>query len=80
MRGRAVIFFSYEKQCGGHVAFTRIVSTLGQTALSANSFAITVESLCYMPAYGLAVAATTICGQCYGSGRSGSDTKRGGNC
>lgn len=54
---------------GGQVAFTRIVSPLGQTALSANSFAITVESLCYMPAYGLAAAATTICGQCYGSGQ-----------
>ncbi|MBR1404147.1 MAG: MATE family efflux transporter [Treponema sp.] len=54
---------------GGQVAFTRIVSPLGQTALSANSFAITIESLCYMPAYGLAAAATTICGQCYGSGQ-----------
>ena len=51
---------------GGQVAFTRIVSPLGQTALSANSFAITVESLCYMPAYGLAAAATTICGQVVG--------------
>ncbi|WP_296321197.1 MATE family efflux transporter [Treponema sp. UBA3813] len=54
---------------GGQVAFTKIVSPLGQTALSANSFAITAESLCYMPTYGLAAAATTICGQCYGSGQ-----------
>ena len=54
---------------GGQVAFTKIVSPLGQTALSANSFAITAESLCYMPAYGLAAAATTITGQCYGSGQ-----------
>ncbi len=53
---------------GGQVAFTRIVSPLGKTALSANSFAITAESLCYMPSYGLA-AATTLCGQCYGSGQ-----------
>ena len=60
------------EQCimtGGQVAFTKIVSPLGQTALSANSFAITAESLCYMPAYGLAAAATTITGQCYGSGQ-----------
>ena len=54
---------------GGQVAFTRIVSPLGSTALSANSFAITAESLCYMPCYGLASAATTITGQCYGSGQ-----------
>lgn len=54
---------------GGQVAFTRIVSPLGELALSANSFAITAESLCYMPAYGLSSAATTITGQCYGSGQ-----------
>ena len=54
---------------GGQVAFTRVVSPLGKTALSANSFAITAESLCYMPAYGFGAAATTICGQCYGSGQ-----------
>jgi len=54
---------------GGQVAFTKIVSPLGQTALSANSFAITAESLCYMPGYGFAAAATTITGQCYGSGQ-----------
>ncbi len=54
---------------GGQIAFTRIVSPLGETALSANSFAITAESLCYMPAYGISVAATTITGQCFGSGQ-----------
>lgn len=62
---------------GGQVAFTKIVSPLGQTALSANSFAITVESLCYMPAYGLAAAATTITGQCYGSGQKALTRKFG---
>ena len=62
---------------GGQVAFTKIVSPLGQTALSANSFAITAESLCYMPAYGLEGAATTICGQCYGSGQK-KETRRFG--
>jgi putative MATE family efflux protein len=52
-----------------YVAFTRIVSPHGTTALSANSFAITAESLCYMPGYGIGIAATTIVGQCIGARR-----------
>lgn len=52
-----------------YVAFTRIVSPHGITAISANSFAITAESLCYMPGYGIGVAATTIVGQCIGAKR-----------
>lgn len=55
---------------GGQVAFTRVVASLkDKIALSANSFAITVESVCYMPAYGLGAAATTLTGQCYGAER-----------
>jgi len=55
---------------GGQVAFTKVVAGLKDTvALSANSFAITVESVCYMPAYGLGAAATTLTGQCYGAQR-----------
>ena len=52
-----------------YVAFTRIVSPLGTVAVAANSFAITAESLCYMPGYGIGVAATTIIGQCVGARR-----------
>ncbi len=51
------------------VAFTAIVSPLGMVALSANSFAITIESLCYMPGFGIAAAATTIIGQSIGARR-----------
>lgn len=51
---------------GGQVAFTRIVAPLGKIQLAANSFAITAESICYMPAYGLAAASTTLCGQAFG--------------
>ena len=42
---------------------------LGIFAIAANSFAITAESLCYMPGYGIADAATTLAGQSYGAGR-----------
>ena len=54
---------------GAYVAFTRIVSPLGTVALAANSFAITAESLCCMPGYGVAAAATTLIGQSVGAGR-----------
>ncbi len=56
--------------CGAYIAFTRIVSPLGSTAIAANSFAITAESLCYMPGYGIGASATTIIGQCIGAKRS----------
>ena len=52
-----------------YVVSTKIVSPLGNVAISANSFAITAESLCYMPGYGLAHAATTLVGQAKGAGR-----------
>ena len=39
-------------------------------AVAANSLAITAESLCYMPGYGIGAAATAIIGQTIGAGRS----------
>lgn len=52
-----------------YVLFTRIVSSLGTVAIAANSFAITAESLCYMPGYGCGSAAQAIVGQCTGAKR-----------
>ncbi len=52
-----------------YVAFTRIVSPFGTVSVAANSFSITAESLCYMPGFGIGVAATTIVGQCIGAQR-----------
>lgn len=52
------------------VVSTLIVAPLGNVAIAANSFAITAESLCYMPGYGVGDAATTLVGQTYGTGRS----------
>lgn len=51
------------------VMITKIVSPLGAVALSANSFAITAESFCYMPGYGISVAGTTLIGQSIGANR-----------
>ena len=54
---------------GGYIAATIIVAPLGTIAIAANSFAITAESFCYMPGYGIADAATTLVGQSVGAGR-----------
>ena len=54
--------------CGAMVATTVILAPLGTVAIAANSFAITAEGLCYMPAYGIAAAATAIVGQQVGAG------------
>ncbi len=54
---------------GAQVASTAIVAPLGNISIAANSFAITAESLCYMPGEGVAMAASTIIGQTVGAGR-----------
>ncbi|VFB14616.1 putative cation efflux protein [Bacteroides heparinolyticus] len=55
--------------CGAQIMTTVIVAPLGVFAIAANSFAITAESLCYMPGYGIADAATTLVGQSLGAKR-----------
>ncbi len=55
--------------CGAQIMSTVIVAPLGTVAIAANSFAITAESLCYMPGYGIADAATTLVGQSIGARR-----------
>lgn len=55
--------------CGAQIAITVIVAPLGIMAIAANAFAVTAESICYMPGYGIGDAATTLVGQSYGAGR-----------
>ncbi len=55
--------------CGAQIAITMIVTPLGVVAIAANAFAVTAESLCYMPGYGIADAATALVGQSHGAGR-----------
>ena len=55
--------------CGAQITVTIIVAPLGSIAIAANAFAVTAESLCYMPGFGIGEAATTLCGQAYGAGR-----------
>ncbi len=54
--------------CSAMVVSTLIIAPLGTVAIAANSFAVTAESLCYMPGYGIGSAATTLVGQSIGAG------------
>lgn len=56
-------------KCAAQIATTIIVTPLGTVAIAANAFGIIIESVCYMPGYGLAEASTTLVGQSVGAGR-----------
>lgn len=55
--------------CGAQIVSTLIVAPLGTVAIAANAIGVTVESLCYMPGYGIGDAATTLVGQSIGAKR-----------
>ena len=55
---------------GAQIVSTLIVVPLGSVAIATNSLAITAESLCYMPGFGIGEAATTLVGQTHGAGRN----------
>lgn len=61
--------FEHIAICGAMILSTRIIAPLGTAAMAANSIAVTAESICYMPGYGIANAATTLVGQSIGAGR-----------
>ena len=55
--------------CSAHICTTMIVAPLGTFAIAANALGVVAESLCYMPGYGIADAATTLVGQSVGAKR-----------
>ncbi|MDE6433499.1 MAG: MATE family efflux transporter [Lachnospiraceae bacterium] len=61
--------FEHGVLSGAQIISTKIVSPLGTVSVAANSLAVTAESLCYMPGYGIAAAATTLVGQSIGARR-----------
>ena len=61
--------FEHTVMCGAQIASTSIVAPLGTVSIAANSLAVTAESLCYLPGYGIAAAATTLVGQSLGADR-----------
>lgn len=55
--------------CSAQVAISGIIAPMGSVAIAANTFAVELEGLCYMPGYGVAEAATTLVGQSLGAKR-----------
>lgn len=55
--------------CGAQIVSTLIVAPIGTVAVAANAIGVTVESLCYMPGYGIGDAASTLVGQSIGAKR-----------
>lgn len=52
----------------GQIFYMGIISTLGTVSVSAHYLAVTVEGICYNPAFGVSVAATALVGQALGAG------------
>lgn len=50
--------------------YTRIIATLGTTALAAHQVALRIEGLSFQPGFALGVAAATLVGQGLGAGRA----------
>lgn len=55
---------------GAQIVSTMIIAPLGVVSIAAHTLAITCESLCYMPGYGICEAATTLVGQSIGAKRA----------
>ena len=53
----------------GAIILTAMISTMGTTAIAAHHLTNQIESILYLPAYGIAYTATTLIGQSIGAGR-----------
>lgn len=51
----------------GYVVFAAMINSLGEVAAAAHTIANTVESLFYIPGYGMQTAAATLTGNAYGA-------------
>lgn len=65
----APISLEHGVMAGAQVAVSGIIAPMGSVAIAANTFGVNVESLCYMPGYGIAEASTTLVGQSLGARR-----------
>lgn len=51
------------------IVMTGVVTSMGAVAVASNYIAVQTESICYLPAFGVAAAATALVGQSIGAGR-----------
>ena len=54
--------------CLGYVVFASMINALGDTSTAAHTIANTVESMFYIPGYGMQTAAATLAGNALGAG------------
>ncbi|MDE7364535.1 MAG: MATE family efflux transporter [Ruminococcus sp.] len=52
----------------GYVAFAAMINSLGETSTAAHTIANTVESLFYIPGYGMQTASSALAGSAWGAG------------
>ena len=52
--------------CLAQIVMTAVVTGMGPVAVAANYVAVQTESICYLPAYGIATAATALVGSALG--------------
>lgn len=52
----------------GYVAFAAMINSLGETSTAAHTIANTVESLFYIPGYGMQAASSALAGSAWGAG------------
>ena len=50
----------------GHVIFSSLVTSMGETILATHTIAITSEQAFYIPGFGMQASASTLCGNCVG--------------
>lgn len=55
--------------CIAQIVMTSVIAGMGTVAVATNYVAVQTESICYLPAYGIAAAATALVGQSIGAGR-----------
>ena len=55
--------------CFAQIVMTAIIAGMGTLAVASNYVAVQTESICYLPAYGIAAAATALVGQSIGAKR-----------
>lgn len=56
--------------CLAQIVMTYVVTGMGAVSVAANYVAVQTETICYLPAYGIATAATALVGQSIGAGRT----------
>ena len=54
---------------GAYIVTTSIVAPLGAVSLAADIFGFITEQVCYLPGFGICIAATTLVGQALGANR-----------